>query len=81
MTRERPGLLSRVEARIRDVRGGKLNDANFGTRMKGTGQLAQQIGALFHLFARRHGLDGDLPPYDCTRFRPPRSHSGQGWLY
>jgi DNA repair photolyase len=81
LARERPALLRRVEARVRAVRGGRLNDPNFGTRMTGTGELARQIGALFRLFARRHGLDGGLPPYDCTAFRRPRAPSGQGWLF
>ena len=49
--------------------------------MSGTGEMAAQIGALFRLFARRHGLDGGLPVYDCTRFRPPPDANGQGWLF
>jgi DNA repair photolyase len=81
LQRERPALQGRVEGRIRGVRGGKLNDPNFGTRMTGTGEMARQIGELFRLFARRHGLDGGLPPYDCSQFRPPVSPSGQGWLF
>ena len=64
-------------ARIRDARGGKLNDSDFGTRMCGTGEIAQQIGDMFRLFAKRYGLDGKLPAYDCTLFRPP----GQMWLF
>jgi DNA repair photolyase len=63
--------LRRIEGRIRHTRGGKLNDFEFGTRMCGTGEIAKQIGAMFRLFAKRYGLDGTLPPYDCTRFRPP----------
>jgi hypothetical protein len=43
--------------------------------------MAGQIGGLFRLFARRHGLDGPLPPYDCGNFRPPRPRSGQLWLF
>ena len=61
--------------------GRKLNDPNFGSRMSGTGELAQQIGELFRLFARRYGLDGDLPAYDCTQFRPPLPQSGQLRLF
>jgi hypothetical protein len=80
LQREQPARLSRIEGRIRDARGGKLNDAEFGRRMRGTGEMARQIGQLFRLFARRHGLAGDLPPYDCSRFRPP-SRCGQRWLF
>lgn len=71
LKRCQPGRASRVEERIRATRGGKLNDPAFGSRMRGQGEIAQQIGKLFRLFTRRLGLDGGLPGYDCTRFRPP----------
>jgi DNA repair photolyase len=79
--RERPDRLRRIEGGVREVHEGKLNNAAFGKRMSGTGEMAAQIRQLFRLFARRHGLDGDLPPHDCSRFRPPVSRSGQGWLF
>jgi len=81
LERTHPALRRRVEERIRDVRDGKLNEAEFGRRMVGSGEMAEQIRSLFRLFARRHGLDGDLPPYDCTRFRPPADQSGQRSLF
>jgi DNA repair photolyase len=77
LERTQPTRMQRIEGRIRDARGGKLNDADFGTRMRGTGEMARQIGDMFHLFAKRYGLDGPLPSCDCTRFRRP----GQGWLF
>jgi hypothetical protein len=49
--------------------------------MTGPGEVARQIREMFRLFAQRHGLDGSLPPYDRGRFRPPKSPSGQGWLF
>jgi DNA repair photolyase len=79
--REQPGRLARIEGRVRDARGGKLNDAEFGRRMRGSGEMARQIGNLFRLFARRRGLDGGLPAYDCGRFRPPLPRSGQLRLF
>jgi DNA repair photolyase len=81
LERERPALAGRVEGRIRETRGGKLNDAAFGKRMRGTGALARQIGDLFRLFVSRLGLDGQLPPYDRSRFRPPLPRSGQLRLF
>ena len=81
LRRERPDALRRIEGRIRDVRGGKLNNAAFGERMRGTGELARQIGDLFRLFARRHGLDGPTAPLDCTKFRPPADRRGQRRLF
>jgi DNA repair photolyase len=81
LQRTQPDRAGRVEDRVRAVRGGRLNDPRFGARMRGTGALAEQIGDLFRVFARKHGLDGRLPPYDCSRFRPPRTRSGQAWLF
>src|SRR5439155_7489595 len=67
LEREQPRRIGRIEGRLRDARGGKLNNAAFGQRMCGTGEVAGQISQLFKLFARRLGLDGSLPPYDCSR--------------
>jgi DNA repair photolyase len=77
LERTHPSRLQRIEGRIRDARGGKLNDSEFGTRMCGTGEIAKQIGEIFRLFSKKYRLDGELPPYDCTHFRPP----GQTWLF
>ena len=71
LERTLPSRLQRIEGRIRDTRGGKLNVSEFGTRMRGTGEIAEQIRDMFRLFAKRFGLNGKLPPLDCTRFRPP----------
>ncbi len=81
LARERPDMRDKIEGRIRETHGGQLTGPRFGVRMGGTGEMANQIRELFRLFARKHGLDGDLPEYDCTRFRPPRSRSGQQWLF
>ena len=81
LQREQPMKFQKVEERIRSARGGKLNNSEWGTRMSGTGEIAEQIANLFRVFARKHGLDGGLPPYDCSHFRPPKARSGQGWLF
>ena len=81
LDRTRPDARSRIEGRIRQTRGGRLNDSDFSQRMRGDGPIAQQIRQMFRLFAKRHGLDEPLPGYDTTRFRPPRPTSGQLWLF
>lgn len=81
LTRTQPERAHRVEERIRATRDGQLSDPRFGTRMKGTGEIARQIGEVFQLFARRHGLDGSLPDHHCTRFRPPLPKTGQLRLF
>lgn len=77
LQRTQPTRARRVEERIRATRDGKLSDPHFGSRMSGTGEIADQIADLFRLFAKRLGLDGGLPDYDCTRFRRP----GEIWLF
>jgi DNA repair photolyase len=77
----RPDIRPKLEGRLREARGGRLNDARFGARMRGEGPMAEQIHAMFRLFMKRLGLDGKLPEYDTSRFRPPRSTSGQLWLF
>lgn len=81
LEREQPGRAGKIEARVRAMRGGKLNNAEFGDRMTGAGVMARQIQSLFRLIAKRHGLDGGLPPYDCTKFRNPKSETRQKWLF
>jgi DNA repair photolyase len=55
-----PEKAARVIGRIREVRGGRLNDPSFGSRMEGTGAYAAEIALLFSVAARKHGLDRPL---------------------
>jgi DNA repair photolyase len=68
-----PERRARVLSRIRDTREGRLSDSRFGRRMRGQGEYAAQIAALFDAAARKHGLDERLPPLSTAAFRrPPR---------
>ncbi len=66
-----PARKSLIESRIRQIRGGQLNDANFGSRMSGQGVLAEQIRQTFQVFAAKYDLSGELPPLDTSHFRRP----------
>jgi len=81
LERTQPGKKAKVESRIRATRGGKLYESTFGVRMKGRGEIAEQIGKTFKLFAHRHGLDRKHAGLDATQFRRPVPTSGQGWLF
>jgi DNA repair photolyase len=81
LEREQPARLQRIEGRIRETHGGRLNNSEWGIRMSGTGEMAEQIRSIFRLFAKKHGLDGKLPPHDCSRFQPPLPKSGQMRLF
>lgn len=70
-----PDRRDRVLHRIQGTRGGtgRLSDSKFGRRMRGQGEYARQLAALFAASARRHRLDTPLPALDASSFRrPPR---------
>ena len=81
LERTRPDRRDRVLGRIKEARGGRLNVSAFGARMRGTGERAGQIAALFRLAAKKHGLDRRLPELDSSRFQPPLPRSGQLRLF
>ncbi len=81
LKRNYPMKQDRVESRIRAVRDGRLNDGQFGSRMRGAGFFADEIEKVFDLFTKKLGLDGDLPPLDYSQFQPPRAASGQLRLF
>ncbi|HEY8022600.1 MAG TPA: PA0069 family radical SAM protein [Thermoanaerobaculia bacterium] len=76
-----PDRRQKVLARIRELRGGRLNDPRFGSRMRGEGIFAEQIAALFHTAAHRHGLDGGFPPLSTAAFRRPTLPGAQLQLF
>lgn len=73
-----PAEEERVLNGIRATRGGKMNDAEFGSRMRGEGLRAEQVAQTFEVFRRKCGLDGEMPRLDASRFRPP---NGQRLLF
>lgn len=69
-----PDRKEKVLARVREIRGGKLNDARFGSRMRGEGVYARQIMDLFHAACRKAGLDSAGPPLSAEAFRRPSDY-------
>jgi DNA repair photolyase len=67
----RPLRREKVLSRLESLRGGRLNDPRFGSRMRGEGQFAQQIADLFRLCARKQGLDRPAPVLSTSSFRRP----------
>ena len=66
-----PDRAARVMARVRDMRGGKDYDAEFGTRMRGTGPWAQLLRDRFEMAVKRLGYSRERQPLDMSRFVPP----------
>jgi DNA repair photolyase len=66
-----PDRKDKVLNRIRSLRGGKLNDSNFHTRMRGEGIWAKQLETMFELAKRKAGLDRPGPHTSTDAFRLP----------
>ncbi len=56
---------------IRQMRGGRDYQGQFGTRMRGTGELAELLAHRFRTACRRLGLNQERPSLDTNQFRVP----------
>jgi DNA repair photolyase len=62
-----------VMSLVNDARGGRDNDPNFGSRMKGTGPLAELLKQRFKVACRRLGLNSLRSfDFDTAAFVAPR---------
>jgi DNA repair photolyase len=66
-----PEKKDKILGRIRAIRGGKLNDPRFGSRMHGEGIFADQISSMFHVARRKVGLSEEAPALSTAAFRRP----------
>jgi DNA repair photolyase len=66
-----PDRKDKVLHRVRAIRGGKLNDPRFNSRMRGEGIFAEQIRLLFALACRKAGIDRRGPALSIAAFRLP----------
>jgi DNA repair photolyase len=69
-----PDRKEKILSRIRSLRGGKLSDTRFGTRMRGGGIFAQQIHALFTVGCKQHGISQQPFELSTRHFRNPQRH-------
>jgi DNA repair photolyase len=75
-----PDRKEKVLNRIRAIRGGRLNDPNFTSRMRGEGIFAEQMNELFQLARRKAGITRRWPELSTAHFRRP-SNSPQLGLF
>jgi DNA repair photolyase len=71
LQRHYPDRARKVESFIRQMRGGELYDARFGTRMRGEGEHAELIKRMFKTYRKRYGLDRAMPKLSSSAFRRP----------
>lgn len=77
-----PDRKEKVLHRIREIRGGKLNDSNFNSRMRGEGQYADQLRTLHQAACRKAGLNREaFPRLSTEHFRRPHDRRGQLGLF
>lgn len=62
--------------RVREMRGGKDYDADFSTRMRGTGVWADLMRQRFHKAADRLGFRYHRFDLDTSQFVPPAPPAG-----
>ncbi|MBT0956575.1 PA0069 family radical SAM protein [Alphaproteobacteria bacterium KMM 3653] len=76
-----PGKAAKVMGQVREIRGGKDNDAEFGSRMRGTGPAAQLLAHRYAIATKRLGLRRELPALRDDLFAVPRAPDGQLCLF
>jgi DNA repair photolyase len=86
LAEHQPQRADHVISIIKQSRGGRENDPNFGSRMTGSGNFVELIGKRFDLACRRLGLNSEenhmasRRGLDCSLFRPPQA-GGQLGLF
>ncbi len=76
-----PDRANHVFKLIRDMRDGKDYDAEWGTRMKGTGPYAWLLGRRFEVACERLGLNANKLKLSTEHFRHPRPDDAQLSLF
>jgi DNA repair photolyase len=73
LTEHFPDRAAHVMSLIRDMRGGRDNDPRFGSRMRGTGPIAELLRNRFKLACKRLNLNSGSReiPQHTHLFRPP----------
>jgi DNA repair photolyase len=74
LERNYPLKAKHVMSRVHAMRGGRDNDPNFGSRMKGEGELARLLAQRFRQACQRLGFNAKERnrELDTTQFHPPR---------
>ena len=66
-----PDRKEKVLNRIRDIRGGELNESEFGQRFRGQGEFAEQIRNLFKIQSKKLGYNQDPIELSTKHFQRP----------
>jgi DNA repair photolyase len=80
LLRHFPDRAAKIESLIRQTREGEWYQSKYFERGRGTGPIAEQIRATFHLFRRKYKLEARLPELDRTQFQKPERRDAPGQL-
>ena len=72
-----PDRAAKVMATIQSIRGGRDNDPQFFTRMRGAGPWAELLRTRFQIACRRNGLKSERIELRTDLFRPPAGAQGE----
>jgi DNA repair photolyase len=75
-----PMKTEHVMSRLREMRGGRENDSEFGSRFRGSGLFADLLEQRFRKACERFGFNRGSAELDTSRFRPP-ARNGQMDLF
>jgi DNA repair photolyase len=81
LTEHYPDRVSHVFKLIRDMRGGRDYDSNWGQRMKGAGPYAWMVGRRFEMACEKLGMNERRTILTTGHFRPPKPDSAQLSLF
>lgn len=68
-----PERQAKILNRLQSLRGGRLNDPRFGSRMRGDGPYAEQVRQVFEVSCRKYGLNRVSIELSTAAFRRPGS--------
>ena len=66
-----PDHKKKVLNQVRDLRGGKLYNAEYGSRMRGEGAFAEELKDLFRISCKKAGLNREWFELSTASFRKP----------
>ncbi len=79
--RTRPDQAELVLGRIKQCHDGKLSGSEWGTRMRGSGVIADQIKQMFNVFKKKYQFLETLPALNCGDFVRPFTNPRQQRLF
>lgn len=66
-----PDRADKVWHMIEASHGGKVNDSNFGRRMRGEGVISDLVAQQFKKYNQKYGIDNSRWELDCSLFKRP----------